>query len=266
MDKKARQILLKTFWHTGGWKPSNQVVLCGPDFEYARSQGVMFDPITITYDELVDKLRILHKGLTIEQVSEAFLHSLSTRKLYLRSALSSWVLTRKLLADIDGAEHWSLPISKHLLTNIPLTSNQQYTSQDLNVLQFERVKWGGVRLHWLLYCWFDLELFSREAPAPATGDDVNIVQQMLLEVTRCAPSDSANRLQQRWKDLFPSNKNERDCVMEILGFAGVLATTELPRIGRGSSNDLVSMAIWQGQDGYQAEAARAYFGRWGIGK
>ncbi|MFD1885531.1 hypothetical protein [Paenibacillus wenxiniae] len=265
MDKKARQILLKTFWESSGWKP-RPTVFAGPDFEYARSQGVMFDPITITYDELLHRLRALHEEITLERVSEAFLHSLSTRKVHLRSALSSWVLTRKLLAQTDGSERWSWPLDEHNMYTIPLISSPQYRAEDLNVLNFERVKWGGIRLYWLLYCWLDLELWSKELPVHATKEDAHILQQMLIEATRCEPGDSARKLEKRWKDLFPSNKNERDVVMEILGHIGILATTDAPRIGRGHDSDMVSVATWQGQDGYQVEAARVYFGRWGIGQ
>ncbi|WP_322924182.1 hypothetical protein [Paenibacillus campi] len=264
MDKKARQILSKTFWSSSGWK-SGAPVFAGTDFEYARDEGVMFDPITITYDELLQRLRTLHEALTIERISEAFVHSLSTRNVFMRSALSSWVLTRKLLTNIDGAERWSLPLHERLIPDVQLMSRAQYTAEDLNVLNFERIKWGGVRLNWLLYDWLDLELFSRELPTSATEEDAAILHHMLAEATRCAPSDSARKLEQRWKALFPSNRAERDTVMEILGYIGVLATTNKPRIGRGHDSDLVSMAAWQGQDGYQVEAAAAYFGRWGIG-
>ncbi len=265
MDKKARQILLKTFWESSGWK-SGPRVFAGPDFEYARSQGVMFDPITITYDELLNRLRALHEELTLERVSEAFLHSLSTRKVHLRSALSSWVLTRRLLAHTDGSERWPLPLDEQYLYDIQLTSSPQYTAEDLNVLNFERIKWGGIRLYWLLYCWLDLELLGKEPPVHATEEDTQMFRHMLEEATLCEPGDRARKLEKRWKDLFPSNKNERDVVMEILGFIGVLATTEAPRIGRGHDSDMVSMATWQGQDGYQMEAVKTYFGRWGLGK
>lgn len=43
-----------------------------------------------------------------------------------------------------------------------LMSNEKYVNEDLNVLNFERVKWGGVRLNWLVYCLMDLELLSQD--------------------------------------------------------------------------------------------------------
>lgn len=79
MDKKAVKILMNTFWKSG-WKSP-----CGPfsgeEFEYAKSKGIMFDPITITHDEIVQRLHSLHQEPALkEQVITAFLHSLSTKK------------------------------------------------------------------------------------------------------------------------------------------------------------------------------------------
>lgn len=265
MDKKAKQILMKTFWNSGGWKPGVRT-FAGPDFEYARSQGIMFDPITITHDELIQRLDELHKQITLQQVSEAFLHSLSTRNVHLRSVLSSWALT----ADLP-LHTYEQRKSVHVQTSScgdcnhhRLMSDREVVDGDLNVLNFERIKWGGIRLNWLLYCWLDLELFSREQLVEATEQDVQIFGQMLEAVNQCEPVERARKLEKRWKDLLPSSKHERDVLMEILGYSGVLQTTDLPRIGRGHDTDFMSMAEWQGQDGYNEQAVKHYFAYRGL--
>ena len=262
MDKKAKQILMKTFWGSGGWKPGTPV-FAGQDFEYARSHGLMFDPVTMTHKELTGRVVQLHQQITKEQVCAAFLHSLSTRKTHLRSALSSWLLTRTLTT------HAFEKISSNT-AGCGACDRQQLigygdnVNGDLNVLNFERVKWGGIRLNWLLYCWFDLDQFSQEAPAPVTQEDVIILCRMLEEVRACEPGDSARKLEKRWKDVFPSSKNERDVVMEVLGFTGLFERTNLPRVGRRSDNDYMSMDGWQRQDGYSTKVASQFFGLWGI--
>jgi len=262
LDKKAKRILMQTFWGAGGWKPGNRV-FAGDEFEYARNCGLMFDPLTITHDELIGRIIELHESITLDQVSAAFLHSLSTRQTHLRSALSSWSLTRDLtehtyranLSDTGGCQ---------VCTEQELIVSEQYSGEDLNVLNFERIKWGGIRLNWLLYCWFDLDQFSREAPVDVTDEDVAILRRMLDEVRACSPADSARKLEQRWKDVFPSSKNERDVVMEVLGYAGLLEISNLPRIGRRTDNDFMAMDGWQGQDGYNPHTAARLFGKWGV--
>lgn len=262
MDNKAKRILMKTFWGSGGWKPGVRI-FAGEEFEYARSCGLMFDPFTATHDELIERIVALHRRITKEQVSEAFLHSLSTRKTHLRSVLSSWALTSDLSThafQVDQTPTGSCgECNQH-----DLIMHGDYIKEDLNVLNFERIKWGGIRLNWLLYCWFDLYQFSKEAPVQATNEDVAILRKMLDEIKACAPADSARKLEKRWKNIFPSSKHERDVVMEVLGYAGVLAQRDLPRIGRGHDNDFMSMDGWQGQDGYSSAAAVHYFGKWGI--
>ena len=76
---------------------------------------------------------------------EGILHSLSTRKVHLRSALSSWALTHNLpmhtyherpvaLASYSGCGYCN---------EQKIMSNEAYENEDLNVLNFERIKWGG---------------------------------------------------------------------------------------------------------------------------
>lgn len=80
MDKKAAKILLSTFWGGGGWKTAS-IPFSGDEFEYAKSKGVMFDPLTITHDEIVQRLYDMHQDNSFkERVISAFLHSLSTKK------------------------------------------------------------------------------------------------------------------------------------------------------------------------------------------
>jgi hypothetical protein len=96
MDKKAKKILMSTFWSASGWK-QERGPFSGEDFECAKSKGLMFDSITITHNEIMDRLHELHQQVaTKKRVAAAFLHSLSTRKVHLRSALSSWALTASL--------------------------------------------------------------------------------------------------------------------------------------------------------------------------
>lgn len=262
MDKKAKKILMNTFWSSSGWK-DRPGAFAGEDFNYAKSKGLMFDPITITHDELVERLHELHQTITKERVAAAFLHSLSTKKVHLRSALSSWALTSQLPLHTYGQRSVVRPnYSRCGDCNFHgLMSDRDYVNEDLNVLNFERVKWGGVRLNYLLYCWLDLELFSKEEEAfEVTGEDAAMLNKMTEAVRDCAEHESARQLEKRWKDAFPSSKQERDVTMEIWGYAGLLVERDTPRKLRGGSHDFDSVAGWQGSDRYSQEALEFYFG------
>lgn len=263
MDAKAKKILLNTYWSSGRWRAGGP--LCtDEDFEYAKSKGVMFDPVTISHDECIRRLRELHeKSITKEKVVRAFLHSLSTRKVYLRSALSSYALTYDLPLHTYTEQPAEQPSYSacSACNDRRLMANEQYRDEDWNVLNFERVKWGGVRLNWLSYCLMDLELLAgQEEEFAVIAEDVTILRRMFEAVEECGDKEAARQLEKRWKDVFPSNGHERDFVMEIWGYAGLLQSGDDYRKERGRGTDFTSMATWRGEDGYSRENAEFYFG------
>ncbi|AWB43783.1 hypothetical protein DCC85_05800 [Paenibacillus sp. CAA11] len=262
MDAKAKRILVKTFWGAGGWK-SGGYTCPDEDFQYAKSKGLMFDPLTITHDECVERLRQLHdQVITKERVARAFLHSLSTRKVHLRSALSSWALTHDLPLHSYKQRESELPGYSACkdCDDRKLMSDEKYENQDLNVLNFERVKWGGIRLEWLIYCLMDLECLSLEEVHTVSPEDVEILRRMIDAVGACADKDAARQLEKRWKGVFPSNQHERDCVLEIWGYAGLLQPQEKFRKERGRGTDFRSVDNWRGEDGYSPDKLQEYFG------
>lgn len=263
MDSKAKKILTSAFWSASGWRQGGLANCIAEDFEYAKDKGLMFDPLTITHDECILKLRHIHEeAVTREKVVKAFLHSLTTRKVYLRSALSSWALTRDLCQHGYRDKQTEEPMysSCAYCNGNRLMSDEQYINYDLNVLQFERVKWGGVRLNNLIYCLMDLEMMSKESGLEVTKDDVNILKKMIEAIDECDNQDAARGLEKRWKDVFPSNKHERDAVLEIWGYAELLVAASDFRKERGRGTDFMSVATWRGEDGYSRERMEVLFG------
>lgn len=264
MDKKAKKILLETYWSAQGWKP-RPTSFTGEEFEYAKSQGAMFDRLSITHDAIIQDIHRWHQEvITKEQVVRAFLHSLSTRQTHFRSVLSSWALTHNLPLHTYGerrAVHANTSSCGDCNFN-RLMSDDQYTDVDINVLNFERIKWGGIRLNHLLYCWLDLKLFMEQdhTTITVTPEDIAILQQMIQAIEECNEDEGARKLEKRWKDLFPANKHERDVILEIWGYAGLLVPLDTPRKLRGGSGDFNSVAIWQGEDRYSSSMFHYYFG------
>lgn len=77
MDKKARNILFKTYWDSSGWLSEHKTD--PEDFVYARSQGVMFDPVNVTHDDCLQTILAIAKRMPPTKASHAFLSSLSTK-------------------------------------------------------------------------------------------------------------------------------------------------------------------------------------------
>jgi len=206
MDPKAKKILMQTFWQSGRWRLGENTYT-EEDFQYAKSKGLMFDRLTTSHDGCVHRLRQLHDEiLSKDLVVKVFLHSLSTCKVYLRSALS--ITDRLPIHTYDERPVELVSYSACGYCNEhKVMSNEAYINEDLNVLNFERIKWGGVRLNWLLYCLLDLECLAKEQETfTVCKEDIAILEQMIEVVESCKDTDAARQLEKRWKDVFKSNQ------------------------------------------------------------
>lgn len=98
--------------------------------------------------------------------------------------------------------------------------------ENLNVLNFERFKWGGVRHDQVVYAAFDLGLFLLEPAVQPVAEDVTIFRS-LINTIRTVPIETTSAgLQAHFAKSFKSNKAERDILVGLLGFCGILGTPE----------------------------------------
>ncbi|MCL2678115.1 MAG: hypothetical protein FWE85_03575, partial [Clostridiales bacterium] len=163
MDKKAKNILFQTYWRNGCWVDQKNRRVDSADFLYAKNNGVMFDPLTISHDDCISHIVALSNKIPSDAVARTFLSSLSTRRLEWRSAVASWVCAKQIQPHIytpvqSGHFYENGIIVRTSYTcgicmNLSCHSGgyESYKDKDLNILNFERIKWGGVRLGDLIY-------------------------------------------------------------------------------------------------------------------
>lgn len=220
-DKKALQILLDNYWSPTGWKRDNAIEPA--DFEYARQAGYMFDPVTVTHDDIVARLLKIRNRLSIERVTGAFLSSLSTRRLELRSALGSFSFAAHFPEHrLDEAAHRRVPSGRLHCHLCGLYGHSAAEPQDVNILSFERWKWGGVRHENPLYCWFDLTQFEKTNFVAPTQEDYSILARIVEIASDLPATAKPNELEKRINKVIKSNSSERRVLIEILGYCGVL--------------------------------------------
>src|SRR5205085_6428309 len=99
LDRRALRALFGTYWTAGGWRDAsgNKTPTPPPaaeEVEYARAAGYMFDPRSLTHDQIVAWLLRSRAAVRREEVAAAFLASLGTRRLEWRSALGSFAVAR----------------------------------------------------------------------------------------------------------------------------------------------------------------------------
>jgi hypothetical protein len=151
--------------------------------------------------------------------------------------------------------------------------NRSAEPEDLNVLNFERMKWGGVRHHQPLYASFDLELFRLLPPVRPKAKEVKVFRVLVDSIEEVSPETPSAVLEKHLGKVFKSNKAERDVVVGILGYCGILGTAAHPGYMRRfvpcSSRELparrfVDMAYpacwWKRSDGVNQEALAYWFG------
>ena len=133
-----------------------------------------------------------------------------------------------------------------------------YANEDLNVLNFERLKWGGVRHGELLYTWFDLTQFLQwEVPEPTPADRQHL-RDVLHTIATAGAKESPNQLAKRLAGALPSNQNERCTLLEILASLDVLQASRAR--GGGSFSDWTFAEHWRGEDGINQPQLQHWFG------
>ena len=273
MDKKAKNILFKTYWSGKGWKDEHTTA--PDDFFYAKAKGLMFEPLTISHDECINQIIEIVNSISSEQVVKAFLSSLSTRRLDWRSGIASYyiakLITSHKYSPVESGYFYkngkvidisyTCGVCKNLKYGI--IGNEKYINRDLNVLNFERIKWGGVRHGDLLYTLFDLKQFKKEQISEPTETDITIFKNILSAVSSCNPKDFPSVLRDKLEDIpnLKSNKNERAVIIEILACIGVLNPMSYDRVTRGK-NDWTFVEYWRGEDKYDTKVVEKYFGKY----
>jgi hypothetical protein len=152
IDEKALRILFNTYWSSKGWKDKYETP--PEDLAYAKTAGYMFDPVELAHDEIIELLMLSFSLVSLNDVTNAFLASLSTRRLNWRSALGSFAIAQNFPRHRFASANSYCPVCG-------IYGNKKQR-EDLNVLNFERHKWDGIRHPDLFYIWQDLDLFAKE--------------------------------------------------------------------------------------------------------
>lgn len=271
-DERARKILLNTRWGSG-WPGEQPQGATAEDIAYAKSKGYCFDEVRYRHDEFVRKLIEVRKEITAKDVGNAFLASLSPRRLELRSALASFAFASHFPDhQIEHSERFRVPSGATLCSVCGFFEFEKPQAKNLNVLNFERHKWGGVRHDDLIYAWFDLSQFRLETQIEPTKDDVEILRNILRIAASLPDEARPGVLAKELGGALKSNLNERRMLIEILSKAGILKPRGRPsydnefvylsqrEVTFEHKNDWRYPAIWwRGSDGVNTSALAKFF-------
>lgn len=213
LDKRARKILFDTFWSASGWKREQQV--SAEDFAYAKAHGAMFDAVEVSHDESVRAAIDAVSLHSSSAIASAFMASLSTRRLELRSALGSFAVGRHLELHRNASSRCEY-------------CGEYQSAADPNVLNFERLKWGGVRHDSPRYIALDLQALAADGAINPIDDDYRILRSIFHAARTIGRSAKLSDLDRALSGLLPSNSAERRTLIGILGYAGILINPSRP--------------------------------------
>lgn len=215
VDKRALRILFSSYWSSSGWKEHPDT--SPADFAYAKGAGIMFDPLYISHKEAVAWAIRSRDRVSRVQVVDCFLASLTTRRLDLRSALGSFAFSRNLQAHA-----WNKSSSTTHCCPVCGMYESLDKPEDINVLNFERFKWGGVRHDNPIYIGFDLSEIEKQPTLKPTSQDVQTLVA-ILNVARAMPKKTRlSDLVKGLASILRSNVPERRTIVGILGYCGIL--------------------------------------------
>ena len=212
---QARKPLMKMFWSAQGWR-GQPVLPAPPDLARAVAAGVMFDQKrSASHDEWVTQARKAAARTSAQETGDAFLESLSSRRLDLRSALGSYAVAGTIPEHAE-----SIPADQACCT---VCNQYPDPEEDLNVLNFERFKWAGVRRTNVRYIAFDLEQFAR---APRQGPNTTDLKlaNTIFAALRALPPSTTRTNAAKAIDMLPGNRDEREALLDILNACGIWRT------------------------------------------
>jgi hypothetical protein len=261
-DKKALTILFDTYWSSTGWK--REISVSPENFAYAKNAGIMFQPVSLSHDDVVSWLNSSLKSTKLERITSAFLVSLRTRQLEFRSALGSFAIARNFPGHLYQGEGYYCSICGAFRNPRDL--------YDLSIFNFERYKWGGVRHEHPEYIAFDLEQFAKLDVLEPTEQDFDVMQQIIQAIQQCKPTDGPRDLEKKLALVLKSNKAEREILIQILAYCGILQPSK--RLGYFQSftnyfkreippehkiDWTYPVCWWRGADGINQSALKYYF-------
>jgi hypothetical protein len=225
---------------------------------------------TQAHDAAVAQLQLLADIIPPREVAHAFVASLSTRDLERRSALGTYALAR-VLPDhsLDPQPGTYATICRTCgWAEMPHAEEEE----DPAHLERERTKYGGVRHDHVDYALLDLAQFRDLHQRDPTPEDWRCLQLILRTPTVLQPTAKPVDLARALKGVLPSTKDEREILVQILGYAGILCSPDKLRFfddfivpdGRVRPNTHFAdwpfpVTWWRAGQGIRADAVEYWF-------
>ena len=242
----------------------------------------------LTHDELIERIFLEYKKSDKKKYTSLFLSSLSSNSLSNRSGLAVFAIMQNFPKHAFTVNEDTLP-DKLLFSKMDKKDKQfvisqvpcKYCSSLLNIkVETELIEEcfsevGGLIGHDLLTYYYYLLQTNKMDFVKPKDSDFRVFSEILNILMEAGETDSVKGIVQSkigWIRGFKSNKEQRQALLETLGYCGILETNEC----KGLLNKYTNLAIapkknhnsdwnypvdfWLGKDGVNHEALKFWFG------
>lgn len=223
IDTRGRKILLDYFWGKKGFETSIEPapLVTTDDERYALAAGFFIHPQKLTHDEVINWAWQSVMSVQRIAVSNAFLASLTSHRLELRSALGSYAAGRRLTPHrYNNANNFNCN-----LCGLFKDGQDRY---EFSVWNFCRYKWGGGENTHPAYIAFDLTEFSKLPACKPSEEDIAVFRQIIAIASAFPAKARPGALVKELQGVFPTNKVESEILLTIFGYCGILQPPDLP--------------------------------------
>lgn len=253
------------------------------ELSVAKRQGYLFDyPNFESHSESLNRRHDLLSKIDPKDIANAFLFSLSTRKLEYRSALGSYYYLNAVPEhDFMKSHNETLAAAGvhcylcgwYAWETIPI---RQSIESGYNFYNWLRYKYGGSPIGSMTinYALFDMERFLELPKVIPTEEDKRIFIEILSCVERLNSSDKAGKLRETITKakILKSNKDELSVLLGELGICGILAGNDFPSYDIYFANEYerdpteyrndfaYPLNRWHAKDGINTVKLNAVFG------
>lgn len=261
----------------------SEIIITEEEITVAKRQGYLFDyPKFESHSDSLNRRHALLSQIDSNNVANAFLFSLSTRKLEYRSALGSYYYLRA-VPDHDFMKSHNETLAAagvhcylcgwSAWETIP---SRQSIKSGYNRYNWLRYKYGGspIGCVGINYALFDLEHFLELPKVTPSEEDKQIFRDILSCVECLNSSDKAGKLRDTITKarIIKSNKDELSVLLGELGICGILAGNDFPSYDTYFANEYewdpaeykndfaYPVNRWHARDGINAEKLNEVFG------
>ena len=258
LDTRGLKTLLTHFRDT----PIEPATLVSTDDErYALETGFFVMPREMTHNEVIDWTCRAVGSVSLIDVSNAFLASLSSRRLELRSALGRYAVGLYL----PRHQYLSAGICC-AICGLIAPGKKRYEFSGTNCGRYT----GGGVSDYPDDIAFDLSEFAKLPPCIPTEDDIAIFRKIISVAASLPPNAGPGVLVKQLQGLFSANTQEIERLVTILGYCGILQSAKYPSFhdryvsyadrGRWLQTDwCYPIEFWRGRDGVNRQALAFYF-------